>query len=160
MKKFRSTCIDCGCEFEITEREIEDYKKKTWNRLKRCKSCRKNKNDNPYNQSPGIKTSSFFENSQIYGSMMPVEGGICSQIEYTIKMMNHDNKYYLKYDDPHNADTYRLVTDESRANSTADYELTQSIIRNLSDLEGQYTIDIVSKTVHRNSSDIKRMPYD
>ena len=34
------TCIDCGSEFEFTERDQEFCLKQGWTPFKRCKSCR------------------------------------------------------------------------------------------------------------------------
>ena len=34
------TCVDCGAEFEFTEREAVFYQGKGWNPPRRCKTCR------------------------------------------------------------------------------------------------------------------------
>jgi CxxC-x17-CxxC domain-containing protein len=33
-------CVDCGAEFEFTEREQQHYAEKGWGQPRRCKNCR------------------------------------------------------------------------------------------------------------------------
>lgn len=72
MCTIKITCIECGNKFEMTEHEVEFYKKKRFATPKRCKMCRQaHKCDDLDTNKLGLKRNSFGDHIRIFG--MPVD---------------------------------------------------------------------------------------
>lgn len=73
-------CANCGKEFVFTEGEQRSFESKGFAPPKRCKACRGKVN---MRHSEG-RTSNYFENAQIYGPGVSVEGGVSIEHSYCV----------------------------------------------------------------------------
>lgn len=76
-------CIICGKNFTFTEGEQSFYLDKRLSPPKRCKKCRGNIKE----LEKTIKTSSFFENAQVFGMPESVEGGLYYEQKYYVEII-------------------------------------------------------------------------
>lgn len=68
MCTIKITCRECGNKFEMTEHEVEFYKKKRFDPPKRCKMCRQsNKHTDRSFNKLGYKQSSFIDYLRVFG---------------------------------------------------------------------------------------------
>lgn len=82
-------CVDCEELFKLTEKEQDFYKSKGFVFPKRCKACRERRREDRYS----VRTSSYFENAQVFGPGVSVEGGISIEHEYCVKVKDKGYAY-------------------------------------------------------------------
>ncbi len=95
-------CIDCGCTFEITNKEYNYFMSRGLNIPKRCKSCRELKKNNSYSNS-NTYTSSY--NSDSNTSKESSSGGSLCFITTAVC------EYFNKEDDCYELTTLRRFRD-------------------------------------------------
>ncbi len=108
-------CTECGDSFLFSEGEQIFYKRNNLNIPKRCKKCR----DNSLGVNLGVKTSSYFQNAEVYGPGVSVEGGL--SIEYIYYIENEQNEFLTSEDgraffvkDKNAATFFRIRSDAER----------------------------------------------
>ena len=88
---FNLVCKECGQTFLFSEGEQKYYLQNGLMPPKRCKFCR----NNNFTSELGIKTSSYFENANIYGPGTSVSGGLSIEHSYYVKV---NDKYVVVKD--------------------------------------------------------------
>lgn len=81
LRSVQFQCLDCGDTFEFSVADQLQYLSKGFYPPKRCKKCRQCNRDTKDNtlcidKTLNCKTSSFFEDAQIYGPRENVKTGI------------------------------------------------------------------------------------
>lgn len=88
----RLICTQCGKEFDFSESEQKFYNENGYVDPKRCKECRKYYDGNKQ----GIKTSTFYQNSRLYGVKEDVAGGLYKETVYMVRLELNNNVVYVK----------------------------------------------------------------
>ena len=82
-------CINCGKEFLFSEGEQRFFESKGFAYPKRCKACRGKVNMRHLEG----RTSNYFENAQVYGPGVSVEGGLTIEHRYCVRVKDKGFAY-------------------------------------------------------------------
>ena len=137
-------CVDCGIYFEFSDSEKAFFEKRGLALPKRCKECRKrNKEEGPY-----VKTSSFFENAQVYGMPIDVAGGLYIEYYYCIKLKIEEQIRYVKLSFVDGIKKIVLVNDSAIA-SYMRYDEAKKISDNLSKDKRITNIELIPRGLYQ-----------
>ena len=109
-------CVDCEELFKFTEGEQKYYKSKGFDFPKRCKACREKRRADRYH----VRTSNYFENAQVFGPGVSVEGGLSIEHQYCVKVKDKGYAYIDENGELKISSTDKHLTYWDAARKTAD----------------------------------------